>query len=286
VDNLTCIIVAVVIVALISCCAVACLGGAFLLYGVQGTSAGAEQAEAIRSEVNVETPASVRVRNPVGDVTIQTGTESDRVAVQATKRSSSPVRRWTERALNEIEVAVVPEGSEVRVDVTLPETTGVRTARVDLTITVPEETDVDVVNEAGHIRIVGVEGSVRVRSETGALRMTDVTVEGEVDVMNTTGDITFEGRLPEPGSGEAWRVLLRTETGDVEFVVPLESQFTLDAESEVGTVDSKFELEGLQSGETRSEVGRWLKGGVNMEPGGGDVVLRTETGRIFVGPAE
>jgi hypothetical protein len=127
---------------------------------------------------------------------------------------------------------------------------------------------------------------MRLRSEAGNVRVEGVALTGDCDVMNVTGDIHFEGRLPEPGSGVAWEVVLRTETGNVEFLVPPDSQFTLDAESETGSVASKFELQGAQSGERQGEVGRWLRGGVNMEPDSRSVVLRTETGNVVVGPME
>jgi len=285
-DRSACIIIVLVVLALLVTCCVVGAAVALFAYGAAGADGWAEKQETIVSEVSVEAPGSLQVRNPVGDVTIRTGPEPDRVVVQATKQGSSLRRRWAENVVEEIEVRVVPEGSEVRVHVVLPESSGLRTARVDLLITVPEVTDLDVVNDAGHVSITGVEGSVRVRSATGALRMVDVTLVGDCDVMNVTGDITFEGRLPQPGSGEPWRALLRTETGDIQFLVPPDSQFTLDAESETGTVGSKFELQGAQSGRGQGDVGRWLKGGVNMEPGAREVVLRTETGNVVVAPLE
>lgn len=285
-DRLTCIIIAVVVLALLATCCVVGVAVAVFAYGAAGADGWVEKQETIVSEVSVEAPASLQVRNPVGDVTIRTGPGPDRVVVQATKQGRSLRRRWAENVVEEMEVRVMPQGSEVRVHVVLPESSGLRTARVDLLVTVPEETDLDVVNDAGHVSITGVEGSVRVRSATGALRMTDVTLVGECDVMNVTGDITFEGRLAAPGSGEPWRALLRTETGDIQFLVPPDSRFTLDAESETGSVGSKLELQEVQSGRGQGDVGRWLKGGVNMEPGAREVILRTETGTIVVAPLE
>jgi hypothetical protein len=132
------------------------------------------------------------------------------VVVEATKHGRSLRWRWAENVVEEIEVAVGPEGSEVGVDVTLPDTSGIRNGRVDLTITVPEETDVDLMNGAGQTRIVSTAGTVRVRSERGTVRMEGVRLEGGYNVMNTTGDVHVQGHLPEPGSGLAWGVPLRT----------------------------------------------------------------------------
>lgn len=284
-DKLTCAVVVLVVAALVVSCAVACLGVLLVADIGLGSPQWATAEETIASEVSVDPPASLRVDNPVGNVTIRTGPEEDRVVVRATKIGRAPRRVGAERVMNEIEVQVRPEGSRVSVDVVRPDSTGLASTRVKLVITVPERIDVEVLNDAGHVMITGVEGNVRVRSESGALRMDDVAVTDRLDVMNTTGPISFQGRVPEPGTGEPWEVLLRTETGDVEFLAPPDSQFTLDAESETGSVTSKFELQQMESGPDDG-VGRWLKGGVNRPPGGGDVVLRTETGTIVVAPLE
>lgn len=292
-ETRTCVIV-VLALALLGACLVICAAVGILTYAGFRAGDWAQAEEIIASEVAVEAPAALRVRNPVGDVAVRPGPDADRMVVEAGKEARSYRRRAAEVLLDEIEVQVVPEGSLVHVEVIVPDSTPTQFGSVDLVITVPERTDVELINEAGHMIIEGIEGEIRVRSETGTLRMQDVTLAGSCDVMNTTGDIVFAGQLPEPGDvGEAWEVLLRTETGDVDFAVPADSPFTLDAESETGTcfcqsktgtVDSKFELEGLQSGRDQGEVGRWFRGGVNQEPDGRRVILSTETGNIMVGP--
>lgn len=287
-ENRTWIIVIVVVVALalLCLCVVACAAAGLVAYGRLSSTEWAQAQETVARELIVEPPAAVWVENPTGDVTIRTGPQLDLVVVEATKTGRSLLPSGAEDVLERIEVRVEHEGSDVRIEAALPEESGTAFGRVDLVITVPERADLQVVNRAGHIRITGIEGDIRVRSETGALRMNAVTVMNDVDVMNTTGDISFQGRLPAPGRGEPWEVLLRTETGDIEFLVPPDSRFTLDAESETGSVASKFALQSAQSGPEGGEPGRWLKGGVNQEPGGGNVVLRTETGNVVVGPLE
>jgi hypothetical protein len=284
VEKATCVVI-VVIVLLIAACVVGCLVAGVAAYAGFSADNWTQAQETVATEVSVDLPAALQVRNPVGSVTVRSGPAEGRVVVEATKEARSIWGRSSERMLDQLDVRVEPKGSNVMVDVRVPEASGTGFGRVNLVITVPADTDVDIVNETGHVTILGVEGDLRVRSETGSVRMEDVVVAASCDVMNTTGSVTFEGRLPEPGSlDEAWDVLLRTETGDIDFFVPSDSQFTLDAESETGGVTSEFELQGLQSGRQRGEVGRWLKGGVNREPNGGTVVLRTETGSIVVGP--
>jgi len=284
VEKATCVVI-VLIVLLIAACVVGCLVAGVVGYVGFSADNWTQAQETVATEVSVDPPAALQVRNPVGTVTVRSGPAEGRVVVEATKEARSMWGRSSERMLEQLDVRVEPKGSNVMVDVRVPEASGTGFGRVNLVITVPTDTDVEVVNETGHVTILGIEGDIRVQSETGSVRMEDVTVVASCDVMNATGSISFEGRLPDPGSlDEPLEVLLRTETGDIDFSVPSDSQFTLDAESETGNVRSEFELQDLQSGRHRGEVGRWLKGGVNREPNGRTVVLRTETGDVSVGP--
>jgi hypothetical protein len=284
----TCAIVAGVTVVLVLACAVACLAvvGVVAYFRADiGVGDRAQVQDAIVSEVAVESPATLTMRNPAGTVTIRTGPQNDRIIVEATKEADSVFGRQAERLADQVDLQIEGEGSEARVEVDLPDASGVGFARVNLVITVPEETHLNVVNEAGHVQIRGTEGDIRVRSEAGNLRIEDVTVSQSCDVMNTAGSITFEGQLPEPGAGdEPWEVVLRTEVGNIDFAVPVDSRFTLDAESEAGSVNAKFELDDPQSGSVRREAGEWLKGGVNGSQASPNVILRTETGNIRVTP--
>lgn len=285
-SKVTCAIVAAVTVVLVLACAVACLAVVGVIaYFDADVGDRAQVREAIVSEVAVESPVTLTVRNPAGNMTIRTGPQSDRILVEATTEADSVFGRQTERLADQVDVQIEGEGSEARVEVDLPDASGIGFARVNLVITVPERTHLDVVNEAGHLQIQGTEGDIRVRSETGSVRMNDVTVAEMCDVMNTAGSITFEGQLPEPGAGgEPWEVLLRTEAGNIELAVPADSRFTLDAESEAGSVNAKFELDNLQSGSVRGEAGQWLKGSVNGSQASPNVILRTEAGNIRVTP--
>jgi hypothetical protein len=273
-------------VVLVLACAVACLGVVGVIaYFDTDVGDRAQVRETIVSEVAVESPATLTVHNPAGTVTIRTGPQDDRIVVEATKEADSVFGRQAERLADQVDVQIEGEGSEARVEVALPEASGIGFARVNLVITVPEETHLDVVNEAGHVQIQGTKGDIRVRSEAGNLRIEDVTVAHNCDVMNAAGSISFEGELPEPGAGgEPWEVVLKTEAGNIDVAVPADSRFTLDAESEAGSVDAKFDLDDPQSGSVRGEAGEWLKGSVNGSQASPNVILRTESGNIRITP--
>jgi hypothetical protein len=79
-------------------------------------------------------------------------------------------------------------------------------------------------------------------------------------------------------------MLLKTETGDIHVAVPADSRFALDAETETGQINAKFELENLQCSSASGEPGERLKGSVNQSRAGENLILRTEAGNITLEP--
>lgn len=279
------IVVAIVALILILACVVACVlfGALFAYRGAAATVAVPDRfaisvRETLVSEVAIRTPATVEVRNPAGNVSIRAGEADDVVAVEATKEARAVFGREGARLLQEVEVLVEGNGSRATIRVTGVEGIGLGTVSVNLDVTVPRDTDLIVINEAGNVLVQGTEGNIRVRSDAGNTRMEDVTVTEFIDVQNSAGNIDCEARVPRP---VRWEVTLRTQVGNVRFAVPEDSAFTLDAETEVGSVISGFELEDLQTGGT---VGQWLRGSANMTPASPNVTLRTAAGNIRIDP--
>lgn len=66
--------------------------------------------------------------------------------------------------------------------------------------------------------------------------------------------------------------------------MPGDSRSTLYAESEVGSVNSKFELSDPQSGSVSGDLGERLRGSVNGGQPSPNIIVRTETGNIGITP--
>lgn len=285
------IVVVIVAVVLILACAVACVvvGALFAYRGAAVTEVvpvpdrfATSVRETLVSEVAIRTPATVEVRNPWGNVTIRAGEDDDVVAVEAVKEARSIFGREGARLLQEVDVQIDGNGSRASVRVVGVEGVRFGEVTVNLDITVPEESNVIVLNEAGNIHVEGTEGSIRVRSDAGNVRLRGVSVTEYVDVQNSAGNVDFEGRVPRPSPDPIrWEVALRTSAGNVRFAVPADTAFTVDAETDVGSIISDFEIEDLQTGGT---VGQWLRGGANMTPISPNVVLRTAAGNIRIEP--
>jgi hypothetical protein len=270
----TWIIVAVVAVAVVLClCLCAAVAAGYALFA----GSGSRVSDAVSTQIDVGAGAPLRVVNPVGDVTVETGTEG-LITVQARREVGGFLNLGTRDQLDNIQVQAATRGGRAVVEVVIPQPLRQRSAKVDLTLTVPPGTDLDIDSPVGQVRILGTRGNVRVRGDVGDVMLQDVTVPKSCDVQNNVGAIRFQGRLPQ-GEGE---VLLCTDVGEVEVAVPEGSAFALDAETSVGDVSSGFELAGRQAGQGDGVTGQWLRGYANGQGNGVRLVLRTGTGNIDI----
>lgn len=272
----TCGILALIVLVLLGG---ACLC-AFVITGIVGTGfATVGQTgvtETMATELPVETPATLTVNNQVGDITVQSG-DTDVIQVQATKEASAFLGTWADDLLQDIEVRTESAGSSARIVVDAPTELRLGSTSVALTVTVPEQTSLDIVNNVGDVRISGTEGDLRLRSNVGEITLRDVTIHEDYDVGADVGDIRFSGRLPE----QQGQVLLQTNVGEVIVAVPEDSSFALDAETDVGDITTSFEVQDRQptDGNPPGEV---LMGFVNTEANGVQLILRTDTGDIEI----
>jgi hypothetical protein len=276
-QNRTCLIILVVLALaglLLLCVAAAVFGAVgFLVPGRTTTS------ETISTELVAGVPASLYVRNEVGGVTIVPGPEGI-IQVDATKEVRTRSRGRSQELLNAVDVRIEQVGGTTQVVVDLPQTGLNENSNVELTIHVPHRTDLDVTNNVGEIHIQEVTGNIRVRSDVGAVTLDGVDVTNKADVQAGTGDVEFEGRLPQAEG----QVLLRSMVGSVEVRVPADSRFALDAETQVGGIESSFVVDEVQSGDgSGGQLGHWLRGRVNGGLGV-DLILQTNTGSIRLQP--
>ena len=230
--------------------------------------------EPFATELHVDTPASLTVINAVGNVTIHVGAD-DRISVRATKVARAASREDAQALLKRIAIHTesTPEGA--RIEVKLPENLHRRAANVDLEITVPRRTALDLQVGVGDVRVDGTEGDVRLRTDVGDVWLRDVTLVREGDVRTDVGDLHFTGRLPATG-----QTAFVARIGSIHVTLPTDSRFALDAETGVGTIHCQFDLQDKRS--KRTTALHWeLHGRVGANPGGA-LTIRTQMGDIHV----
>jgi DUF4097 and DUF4098 domain-containing protein YvlB len=174
--------------------------------------------------------------------------------------------------------------------------------RVDMIISIPKETDLDLEASLDHVTVTGIKGSVKVetsvarvsleslegtidvtgktslidlRSVNGTVKVDSTTgpvtlenVNGTVSVRNTTGPIKFNGSL---SNGENW---FKTITGTVDLVLAGTSDLTVEAYSRLGRVTCIPEL-----ADARYERGQYMG---RIGSGTGKLIVETKTGSITI----
>jgi len=149
------------------------------------------------------------------------------------------------------------------------------------------EGDVDVGVGSGDIRIARARLAVSAESGRGDVDLTETTgpvtvkagcgdvslrdIGGNIDASVGHGDITLESPV---GAGAEWA--LKAGSGDVELLLPRDSQFRLCAVSVSGDIETDFDLESLgRIGRKKVEgqVGEDKSAGINVTTGHGDITI-------------
>lgn len=184
-------------------------------------------------------------------------------------------------------VTIVPaEGSSIQVNarrtsaainVTQPTTQGkVRVeisdeTPVDLTISVPASTSVNVLCVKCGVTVRGVRGSINASTTEGDIQLTGIR-SAQVVARSMSGNVSYSGEVSASGS-----YLLKSFSGRVDAFLPAGSKFKLDATSVRGGIEiepGEFQLT------VQKQTPQFVHGLVGS--GGATITLWTQEGSIRV----
>jgi hypothetical protein len=210
------------------------------------TPAFASETETRDDTFSVGATPKIVVSNDNGQIGVVTGNEGT-VNVKATIRRP-----------DDVEYGVVQEGDTVRVEAQVSSGWGWEFGagpgpRVDIIVTLPADTNVDLRTSNGGIEVVDIQNSGKLRTSNGGISLENV--KGEFEVKTSNGDIDFRGEMTAGGMNQ-----LTTSNGSVEVTLLGEPSVKLDATTSNGKIICKLPIV-----TTESEVNR-LVGVV----GGGD----------------
>lgn len=223
-----------------------------------------------RTFENVTTPLTLRVDNKVGRIEVR-GADTDTVRISATVKTYGDSQSEASRRQDQVTVNMEqPSNAEVVITATYPNSLSEgRSPVVDLVIEVPTEADVDLQTDVGEIVVRDLVGAAEIASNVG-----DVTVrelQGTLQLQTNVGSTTVQSFTMEGSSSVTGRV------GDVTVELVGDPAFTLDAETNVGDIDSEFDVDGERDNDIGP--GDRLEGTVGDNPTM-ELTLRTNTGSI------
>jgi hypothetical protein len=244
---------------------------------IEALGTGTEVTDRSAQSVSVAGPVTLVVDVPVGNITVKADA-SDQVALLAIKRAWGWNRSQAEMVLDAITVDFEGAGDHVRLNAGGLKTVedAPRSPQVDIELSVPEETTVQLDSNVGRILIAGTHGDVYIMADVGEVALQDVVPSGNLQVETQVAAIELAGHLADRATYR-----LTSDIGRITLGLPPDSTFSIDARSDIGSVGVEFPLAGRRS--TWGFVGEEARGDVGANPTA-ELYLRCRVGNISVHP--
>lgn len=260
------VLIFIILALVVLCCCLASLGGAgigFFATQARRVEWGAgfpsgRQTERIEHTFD-GTAAFLEVDNFAGKVTVRAG-DGGTMRLVATKQAP----RTSDLRL--IEVDWVMGDDALRIRTGLPRSS-LSNVSVDLQITVPAGTRLDLDTSAGQVRIENVVGEIKAHTGAGEIEVRGGS--GPIHLDTGAGNIEYEG-APR---GDCY---LNTGAGGIVLRLPADANVEVELDTGVGSVDvTGFYVDGHVS-TTRVDgvIGDGSQGRVEAQTGAGGIELR------------
>jgi hypothetical protein len=232
----------------------------------------------------------VTVDNFAGEVVVRAG-EDGRIRVAATKRAAR------EKDLDDIQVRM--NGRDGGMEIITDRPSGLQNLSVELEITAPANTQVDVRTGGGDVNVRGIEGEIEANTGGGSIEVrdasSDVRVEtggGDIEVWGASGAIearTGGGSIEvrdalglarlETGGGSIdyegrtqGSCLFETGGGSIKLRLPADISARVELDTGGGEIDVEFPVEGrVSKQEVSGTIGGGDGGEIRAHTGGGDI---------------
>ena len=205
-----------------------------------------EESRGFTQEFRVDLPATLVVANEVGQVTVRPG-DVGVVTVETRYRARAGTTGAATRLLDSVGYETDASSDRVEIRVDLPSSMVNAVVSVDLDITVPRETSVEVRNNVGEMQVTGVVGTLHLRGDVGEVRVRDVTLTGPSGVQASVGGNGLRRVLPESGE-----VRITSGVGSVRVTLPAEASSSWTRPPASATPDCDFELQDREERQPRS----------------------------------
>jgi DUF4097 and DUF4098 domain-containing protein YvlB len=169
------------------------------------------------------------VNNEIGTIHVKANSDTNTVVFR-TKRHG---RRFG-KAANESWVGYehLKEENEIRADVERVFSPSANLAqRIDFTITVPHDADLEINTNVGDIWVSGINGQLSLLSDIGSIYVKEGLLSGNSVLETNLGSVNLHEALDPYGSFQ-----LATETGSVYIILPDKTPFELDAKTGFGNI--------------------------------------------------
>ncbi len=229
------------------------------------------QQEYIQKEYDVKPNSTITLVNTEGSITIKHAPRH--------KLSIEALKKGTAEELKKTKISASASGNQIRIITSVPKDQ--RSARVQFTLMVPEDTHVALSQTRGPVTIKGLDGSITVSLQEGPITISDSTKT--VTAKTGSGAITIEQKkFDEPSS-----IFLETLSGNIYLTIPRNIKANLKAKTASGTITSDHEIT-LAPQTIKLNKASWermkkdIEGNLGGSKGGAPVTLEAHKGSIHI----
>ncbi|ARU63331.1 hypothetical protein CBW65_21830 [Tumebacillus avium] len=227
------------------------------------TAAGEEQVE-------IEKIKRLKLENNVGQIKITADPNAKKMTLKFIKKLNTTESKETaEQRLKNVGIDI-NYGEDGTVYVSSSgyyEENWMKQFRIDYELIVPPTLAVELYSKVGDITIVGLQSDLHVEANVAKIDIDGF--KGSLNVKNNTGAISVKG-------GQAIKELeVNSNVGALTVQLPEQANVTVDAKTNVGALDTEFQLNERRTGPSKSVQGQ-------IGQSGGQVNLNTNTGSISI----
>ena len=270
--------IVVAILLVVACCCVllvAAIGLGLLASAPDNLDLGRLYHEQLDRTFEVGASPRLNITTFAGEISIRAGGD-DSIHVIATKRSMSRSN------LDRIELSMTPLGNELQIEARLPGNRG--NSAVDLEITAPVGTRVELRSGAGSLDVSGLNGPLTADLGAGAVTLRDVrglldldSGAGDIAIRRSTGPVRLflgAGQIEYEGN-PVGNCRIHTGAGNVDLRLPPELNMRLNLTTGIGNIDVDYDVTGtVKPREVQGRVGDGSGGTLDAHSGAGVIRLR------------
>jgi hypothetical protein len=248
--------------------------------------------------------AQVQVHNQIGDVSITVDQAVTAPTVTTIKKveatSSASASKEFGRILVQVQPPSAPSNT-LTVSTSIPNASGTILGKasdtVDVMITLPAAAitnagtplAVNVVTSVGNVTVSGLNAVLVVKNDIGNVTAHQTRLVDGSHLETGTGDVIFDGTLDtsgslssdpcnNPTSASHPMYKIQSERGNVDVTLPVTTNVILDANVNVGMINSEFAIKVTNTGGSPSYCGSLLSN--PLTPPAGVLVLNVSSGNI------
>lgn len=147
-------------------------------------------------------------------------------------------------------------------------------SRIDLDVLVPIRSNLRLETDSENVRVTGVQGQMKVISNSGAIQATDVSLTSDSQFSTDSGDVTVHGSIDRIG-----HYMFQSNSGTIAVTLPGNTSFHASLVSNSGTITNDFPIvhqPGSDSKTVSGNVGSSPQATIDIQTDSGDVDLRQQ----------